>query len=69
MKIEKIKIEGMSCSHCVASVTNALTTCGGVATVSVSLEGKCADVTYDPEKTNLSQLKEKIEDLGFDVVS
>ena len=37
-----IRIEGMSCGHCVKAVTNELSAVSGVSDVVVSLENKCA---------------------------
>jgi copper chaperone len=68
MKMKKtIKIEGMSCNHCVMAVKNALSEIVGVSSINVELENKKAIV----EGKNLSDenLKEAIEDAGYDVIS
>ncbi len=61
----KIKIEGMSCQHCVGHVTEALKNIPGLSDVNVSLEEKCATVSgsADPEV-----IKAAIDDAGYDVV-
>ncbi|MDR2142766.1 MAG: copper ion binding protein [Treponema sp.] len=41
-----IKIEGMSCDHCVAHVTKALEEISGVSSVTVSLKDKNAVVEH-----------------------
>src|ERR1700731_4187488 len=56
----------MTCQSCVKSVTSALTSLEGVATVSVSLPNCSATVNYDPSLITESQLTETIEDCGFD---
>ncbi len=38
MKTVEIKVEGMSCGHCVNTVTNAISEVNGVQEVQVSLE-------------------------------
>ena len=38
MKTSEIKIKGMSCNHCVASIQKALSALEGVKSVDVSLE-------------------------------
>ena len=63
-----IKIEGMSCNHCTASVQNALSEVQGVSTVKVSLEDKCAEVEFDENIVVLDELKSVVEDQGFDVI-
>ncbi|SHH95995.1 heavy-metal-associated domain-containing protein [Desulfofustis glycolicus] len=60
-----IRIKGMSCQHCVASVTKALEGLPGVSDVKVDLEkGKA---TYQGD-INHGLVKEAIEKTGFDVV-
>lgn len=63
-----INIDGMSCSHCVAAVTKALTSIEGTSNVEVSLDKKQAtlDVT---DAVNDNMLRDAIDDQGFDVVS
>ena len=48
-----IKIEGMSCNHCTASVQNALSETAGVNAAEVSLENKCARVVFDESVVSL----------------
>lgn len=61
----KIKIEGMMCGHCQASVTKAISSVGGVSAVKVILADKQATVTYDPKKTNVDAIKAVIVDAGY----
>ena len=62
-----IKIEGMSCEHCVGAVKKALTSVDGVSSVEVSLEGNCADVGAAETVTD-AMLRAAVEDAGYDVV-
>ncbi len=63
-----LKVEGMTCNHCRMSVTKALKELDGVTDVVVELEGKKADVTFDPSKVSLQDLKEAVVDAGYQVV-
>ena len=63
-----IKVEGMSCEHCVKAVTNAVGALEGVSGVSVDLAAQTVAVDHDPEKAPLEKLKFEIEDQGYDVV-
>ena len=61
---EVLRIEGMSCDHCVASVRDAL---GGVSGAAVqSVEIGRAEVNAAPGTTR-EQLIEAVEAAGFDV--
>lgn len=63
---KKIIIEGMSCSHCVAHVKEALSGIEGVLSAVVDLEGKYALVNVNNVSDEM--LKEAIEDEGYDVL-
>ena len=66
MEKTRIKVEGMTCGGCVASVKRALQRIDGVSNVEVSLDQAQASVDYDPVLVNESQLRTAIEDAGFD---
>ena len=66
MATAEIKIEGMSCSGCVSSVTRSLNAVPGVQGVDVSLDDASARVTYDAALTGLPELKRAVERAGFD---
>ncbi len=66
--MEKIlKVEGMSCNHCVMAVKRALTGLDGVGTVEVDLES--GKVTVVGEALADEAMKEAIDDAGYEVVS
>jgi len=60
-----LKVEGMSCQHCVNSVEQAVKELG--ATGRVNLAGKEVTVEYDESKLSVAAIKEAIEDQGYDV--
>jgi copper chaperone len=65
MATAELKIEGMTCGGCVASVTRTLRGVAGVQDVDVSLAAASARVTYDPAKTGLADLKRALERAGY----
>ncbi|HEY2863563.1 MAG TPA: cation transporter [Casimicrobiaceae bacterium] len=62
-----LKVEGMSCGGCVASVTRVLTALPGVSDATVSLQAGTAQVAYDDTKTDPTALRAAIEDAGYEV--
>lgn len=66
---ELLKVEGMSCKNCVNAVETNLNELSGVSTVAVTLDAGEVSVEFDEAKVSLDQIKETIEDQGFDVVS
>lgn len=61
-----LKVEGMTCGHCVSSVEKALVQAG--ASGKVDLASKKVSVQYDEAKVTLDSIKAAIEDQGYDVV-
>lgn len=68
MDTKTLKIEGMTCSGCVASVQRVLTALDGVTRADVSLDSRQATVSYEPDRVTPDDLKAAIEDAGYDVV-
>ena len=58
-----IGIEGMSCGHCVAAVSGALTCMDGVQVEEVRIGG--ATVSYDPARVRPEQITDAIEEEGY----
>ena len=66
MKQEILKIEGMSCGHCVMAVKKEL---GKLEDVKVNdVQIGSADVEFDETKVNEKILAEAIEEAGYKVV-
>ncbi|WP_203248027.1 copper chaperone CopZ [Sporosarcina beigongshangi] len=64
---EILKVEGMSCNHCVNSIETSVGELTGVSAVKVDLSSKEVAVEFDGAAT-LAQIKETIEDQGYDLV-
>jgi len=64
MKTVELKVEGMSCGHCVATVKSALTVVQGVQQVDVSLEAQKATVRADDAVAD-GALVEAVEQAGY----
>jgi copper chaperone len=62
-----IKVKGMSCQHCVASVTKALSAIDGISDVQVNLE-KGTAVIQEDGPINPETIKKAIAATGFEVV-
>ena len=66
MKETIIKVEGMVCNGCENRVQNALKTIRGVEKVIANHTNGTVIVTFN-EEVEEDALKEKIEDIGFNV--
>jgi copper chaperone len=63
-----LKVKGMSCQHCVMSVTKALSQLEGIKNVQVDLAKGV--VQFDNTKAVLmDQIEKAIEEAGYQVVS
>lgn len=66
MSKSEIKIEGMSCQHCVMAVKKALMGLDGVKEADVEI-GK-ARVSYDESKVKPAQMEDAVRKAGYKVV-
>jgi copper chaperone len=60
-----LQVEGMSCAHCVASIEGALKE--KEVQAKVDLEHGTVEVEYPEQTISLEEIKETIEDLGYDI--
>ena len=68
MTKESLKVEGMTCQHCVQTITDALEKIAGINKVAVYIDKKEVQVDYNDEKTNLQEISDKIFEVGFELV-
>lgn len=61
----KLKIDGMSCQHCVQAVKKALSGVKGVSSADVEIGS--AAISYDDAKATLKDLEAAVETAGFSV--
>ncbi|WP_425059888.1 Copper-exporting P-type ATPase [Sporomusa carbonis] len=62
------KVGGMTCAACASRVERGLTKLKGVEKAAVNLATEKATVTYDPKQVGLSEIAQKIENLGYQVI-
>ena len=67
-KTVTIKVDGMKCSKCSASVTKALKATEGVEDAQVNSEKGEAVIKFDDQKLNEAKLREVINSTGFKAV-
>ena len=67
MTKELLKVEGMTCQHCVQTITDALGKIAGTNKVTVDLDKKEVQIDYNEEETNLKEISVKIVELGFEL--
>jgi copper chaperone len=65
MKVESLKIEGMSCNHCVMAVKKELSKLD-LRLLDVSIGS--AKIEYDESKLQLQQIKDAVAEAGYKVV-
>jgi len=69
MSVEKnLKLEGMTCGHCVMSVTKELSKLDGAADVQVDLATQSAHLTLADSVTE-AQITEAIDEAGYKLIS
>lgn len=67
MEQVKLQVKGMSCGHCVNAIEGNVGRQDGVHTVKVDLAKAEVYVEFKPSQINVNQIKETIEDQGYEV--
>jgi Cu+-exporting ATPase len=65
--VVEFSVRGMTCSMCTQAIQRALEAAPGVETVSVSLSTNLATVQFISDSTTMEELREAIEDIGYEV--
>ena len=60
-----LTLEGMTCASCAMRIEKGLKKVPGIKDASVNLATEQATVTYDPAQTNLEQMVQKVEAVGY----
>jgi len=70
-KKEKVRIHvgGMTCTTCAATIEKGLAKTPGVEEAKVNFASEQASIEYDPERVNLSTLKETISRIGYNTAT
>jgi len=69
LKKATIKIDGMSCQHCVKTVTDVMMGIDGVSQVKVNLKKGEARLKFERDRLDLESLETAIVTAGFEFVS
>ncbi|AQQ55289.1 copper chaperone CopZ [Planococcus lenghuensis] len=67
MEQTTLQINGMTCGHCKAAVDGALRNLQGVQNVQVDVAKGVAEVTYNNSEVTTKNMKEAVEEQGYDV--
>ncbi|WP_242308218.1 heavy metal translocating P-type ATPase [Bacillus cereus group sp. BfR-BA-01331] len=68
-KEANLQISGMTCAACANRIEKGLKKVEGVQDANVNFALEKTKIIYDPTKTNPQQFKEKVESLGYGIVS
>lgn len=62
---ETLKIEGMSCDHCVMRAGRAIASVKGVIEVDVNLRNEEAIVNFEETITTIEEIKTAVREAGY----
>ena len=63
-----LKVEGMTCQHCIQTVIETVGKMTGVEKVEVSLEQKEVTIDFDELQTQTEAICSQIVEAGFEVI-
>uniref|UniRef100_A0A8C0I5V4 Copper-transporting ATPase 2 n=1 Tax=Balaenoptera musculus TaxID=9771 RepID=A0A8C0I5V4_BALMU len=66
--VVKLRVEGMTCRSCVSSIEGKIGKLQGVVRVRVSLSNQEAVITYQPYLIQPQDLRDRVNDMGFEAV-
>ncbi|MEC2074506.1 heavy metal translocating P-type ATPase [Metabacillus fastidiosus] len=64
-----LQISGMTCAACATRIEKGLKKLEGVEDANVNFALEKTNIKYDPDKTDTAKFKEKVQSLGYNVVS
>ncbi|RAL22089.1 heavy metal translocating P-type ATPase [Thermoflavimicrobium daqui] len=64
-----LQISGMTCAACATRIEKGLKKIEGVEDATVNFALEKTNIKYDPEKADIAKFKEKVQSLGYNVVS
>ena len=67
MAQETLNVSGMSCGHCVETITKAVGKVAGVNNVKVNLDENNVFVDFDESAVSLDNISAQIVEVGFEV--
>ena len=68
MKHTTLKVQGMTCQHCVKAIEKSVGKLAGVTEVAVNLANAQVDVHFDERQSDEAAIKAVIQAEGYEVV-
>jgi copper chaperone len=65
---ETLRIEGMSCDHCVMRVGRAIASVQGVIEVDINLKNNKAVVDFEETITDIEEIKSAVREAGYNTL-
>lgn len=69
MDTATLKLRGMSCASCASNIEDAIRSVPGVNECNVNFGAEQATVKYDPQKTNVEEIQNAVEEAGYSAYS
>lgn len=62
-----LSVPDVSCQHCVQTINSTLGAIDGIKRVNTDIPTKSVTLSYDPQKIDLKQIEEALDDAGYTV--
>lgn len=67
MSTTTLRVPGIHCGHCKASIEGAVGALDGVRTAEVSVDDRTVAVDYDESVVGVDQIKDAVVEQGYDL--
>ena len=62
-----LSVPDVSCQHCVQTINSTLGVIDGIKRVNTDIPTKSVTLSYDPQKIDLKQIEEALDDAGYTI--
>ncbi|MDR1536737.1 MAG: copper ion binding protein [Clostridiales bacterium] len=69
MEKKVLKVDGMTCPHCVKAIKTTISALPGIKKVDANLKKKSVSLVFDSTQSSLEKIKSEIAGLGYQVVA
>lgn len=68
MKTTEFNVPSIACSNCSGKIKEGIESLKGINNVSIDLKTQMVNVEYNPQEIHAHEIKDKISNMGYEVI-